>query len=233
MTDSKYIFFDCMETIVDLYELPTQSDYALWVFSNSKLEHYWNGFDDFWQKYSWCRKNISSCLQEHQEYEMKRRIESVVNMTDSINLEIKADITKKLYMHYWKTYKSQCYIKPEIKEVLSQLISKYKLGVVSNFMVKNGIEELLEINGVSDYFEFIITSINIGWRKPNSKIYKSAIENSGCPVEKIIFVGDDIENDYFAPRRMGMQSIFLDKEGLEVNVERVRDFKELEAKLLG
>ena len=47
MAAVKYIFFDCMETLVDLHELPSSSDYARWAFQGSGVEGYWRDFEDF------------------------------------------------------------------------------------------------------------------------------------------------------------------------------------------
>jgi putative hydrolase of the HAD superfamily len=234
MNQAIYIFFDCMETIVDLYELPNQSDYALWTFSDSEVEHYWSGFNEFLEKYDYSRKEMMSLIEANQEYEIINRIEMLVDRTESININYKHQITRRLYDNYWKTYKSKCYIKEEIKYVLSQLAKQYKLAVVSNFMVKDGIEELLKENGLRNRFEFVNTSINIGWRKPDPKIYEFSIQCAGCNPDQIIFVGDDYENDYLAPRRLGMKSIFLDKEGkTSTEIDKVIDFYELRNKLLG
>ncbi len=46
---------------------------------------------------------------------------------------------------------------------------------------------------------------------------------AGCGPEQILFIGDDEENDFAAPRRMGMQAILLDKKAGALK-ERVNDF---------
>lgn len=47
MERTKYIFFDCMETVIDLTELPTVNDYAYWTYHNSGVEEYWEDYNDF------------------------------------------------------------------------------------------------------------------------------------------------------------------------------------------
>lgn len=229
----KYIFFDCMETIVDLHILPKPSDYALWAFSGSGVEHYWNDFHEFLEKYEYATENIRSSIEAYQEYEMIERIQLVVEQTESIRSNIKHQTTRKLYDNYWKTYKSKCYVKDEIRTVLSQLARQYKLAVVSNFKVKGGIQELLEANGLNDLFEFVVTSVYVGRKKPDPGIYEYSIQSAACSPDQIIFVGDDYENDYLAPRRMGMKSLWLDKEGTaRAGTDRVIDFYELRSMLL-
>ena len=235
-SDIKYIFFDCMETLVDLHELPRDHDYALWAFNGSGVEHYWQDFDDFLKKYNESKIEIASVLDPNEEYEMIRRFEFVVERTDTIDIHLRHHVTTNLYDTYWSTYKSKCFIKEEILGILLDISKKYKLAVVSNFKIKDGIEELLRLNGASNLFEFVVTSIHAGWRKPSPKIYELAIQYADCTSEQIIFVGDDYENDYLAPKRMNMMSILLDKEthkndyGSEIS--KIKNFTELKSFLL-
>ncbi|WP_261305942.1 hypothetical protein [Paenibacillus andongensis] len=47
------------------------------------------------------------------------------------------------------------------------------------------------------------------------------------------FVGDDYENDFLTPQRMGMKSIFFDKYDTQrAGTERVSNFNELKTALL-
>ncbi|UNK16371.1 HAD family hydrolase [Paenibacillus sp. N3/727] len=233
MKNIKCIFFDCMETIVDLFELPTSSDYARWTYANSGVEHYWHNFDDFLEKYNIAKKSLSDSCDTYQEYELKQRIEVVVNTTESIKQD-KKEVTNRLYDNYWNTYKSKCFIKEEVRVAVLQLKEKYRLAIVSNFMVMNGIEELLIKTNMRNNFEFIVSSIGFGWRKPDPRIYKYAIDNSGCEAQEILFIGDDYENDYVAPRKSGMNSLWLNKfHKKRDDIDQVHDFYEITQKLLG
>ncbi|RXZ78839.1 HAD family hydrolase [Paenibacillaceae bacterium] len=232
MEPIKYLFFDCMETIVDLYELPSENDYAYWAYHQSGVERYWQHFDDFLARYNHTKQQMKDRLAVHQEYEMKQRIELLVSGTESI-IHNKQEVTDRLYNHYWETYKSQCFVKPDVKEVILQLKGRYRLAVVSNFMVENGIEQLLKDNGLSSHFEFIVTSINCGWRKPGDSIYRYAMSKAQCQANEILFIGDDYDNDYVAPRKHGMNAIWLDKLGVAKDgIDAVHHFSKLAGRLL-
>jgi putative hydrolase of the HAD superfamily len=234
--DIKYIFFDCMETIVDLYELPVESDYALWAFSGSGVESYWNDFDEFLMKYLDAKREHIRLLKPNQEYEMMKRLELVVARTDTISSISKMQVTKKLHKQFWTVYKSQCYVSDDIKRGLPALSERYKLAAVSNFMIQDGIEELLQLNEVNRFFDFVVTSIRVGWRKPSPKIYQVALHYAGCTPEQILFIGDDYENDYLAPRRMNMKSLFFEREYkgdyTEPGIDKINNFNELQSLLL-
>lgn len=226
----KYILFDCMETVIDLTELPTMRDYAFWAYYGSGMESLWDSFDDFLNDYIRARKSMNDKLPEKKEYEILERFKLVAGFNPVPDAVLTPDETaKRLYDNYWRNYVSKCYVKEDVKEVLERLSDKYLLGVVSNFMVEDGIEELLLKNGVKDYFKIIVTSVKEGWRKPNYKIYNTAIEKTGVDKEHIVFIGDDYINDFEGPESLGLKSVLLDRNNKYPQVvKRVRDFYQLE-----
>jgi putative hydrolase of the HAD superfamily len=61
-----------------------------------------------------------------------------------------------------------------------------------------------------------------------------SIEPIKCQPNEIIFIGDDYENDYIVPRRMGMSSIWLNKgQPKRREDDTIIDFNELKTILLG
>ncbi|WJH35543.1 HAD family hydrolase [Paenibacillus sp. CC-CFT747] len=232
MANIKYLFFDCMETIVDLYDLPQENDYALWAFKDSGVEHFWNGFSDFLNSHEKVKNEISYTLEPHQEYDLIRRFELLVQKNKTISIEKQTEVVNKLHANYWKTYQSKCFVKSEVRNILKELSKKYELAVVSNFKVNGGIEQLLQNNELGNVFKFVVTSINVGWRKPHHRIYEHATNLAGCSSSEILFIGDDYENDYKTPQRMGYKTIYLDKNGAKRSgIESVSNFYELQAVL--
>ncbi len=227
--NGKWLFFDCMETLVDLTELPQLKDYAMWAFDGSGEENLWSGFDNFFEHYIAARQSIAQEIYKDSEYEMLERMKriSALSLVDKPDAVIE-NTAHMLYTNYWKNYKAKCYVKNEVKNALDFLSKKFKLAVVSNFMVMDGIEELLIENEIFGYFDFVVTSIKTGWRKPNINIYNEAINKSGVNIEDITFIGDDYINDYITPREIGMRAILLDREQKHPEIaERVDSFEML------
>ncbi len=149
-------------------------------------------------------------------------------------LEMERDTSKRkevvglLLKSYWKNYRRRCYVADKVKKTLEYLNIKYTLGVVSNFKIKGGIEDLLRYTGIRSYFDFVINSAEQGWRKPHENIYLKAIKTSGFLSSEIIFVGDSFLNDYDGPRRVGIRSIFLDKKRcFDIDCKKIYEFTEL------
>lgn len=226
MSKISFILFDCMETLIDLTELPSITEYALWAFKDSGVEHIWNDFNEFLDDYKRSREIFKNRLPEYMEYEMYERFMFIVKEklegTDENKIH---ETAKHLYDNYWRNYKSKSYVRDDVEIVLHSLSKKYRLGVVSNFMVQDGIEELLSLNRLVKHFDFIVTSIKDRWRKPHSHIYESAVERTQTSLENILFVGDDYLNDYIGPKNMGMKAVLLDRYNKYPDLEnRIADF---------
>ncbi|MGI6669169.1 MAG: HAD family hydrolase [Acetivibrionales bacterium] len=229
MNNTEYIFFDCMETLVDLNKLPTLMDYAAWAYDGSGVENLWEDFDEFFRYYLLAKEELAAKLPEHADYDIKERFLHLVRLSlPGMPCEIMDTTAVTLFENYWRNYKAGCYVKEDVRMILPLLKKHYKMGVVSNFMVPGGIEELLERLELRDYFEFVVTSVAEGWRKPHKAIYQRALELAGTSPGQVVFVGDDYINDYSATKGMGMNAILLDRYNRRTELtDRVGNFYEL------
>lgn len=229
MGNIKYVLFDCMETLVDMTELPSLREYAFWAFEGSGNEHFWESFHEFYESYSEVREQTTRNHAQYREFTMSHRFEQIARrkLGNGCDPEVNKAV-QRFDSTYWSNYKSRCYVQEDIKAVLPVLAKSYRLGVISNFMIPDGIEELLEFTGIQGYFDFVITSVKEGWRKPHPILFKTAIQRSGVSPEEIIFVGDDIECDYYGARRVGINSCLLDRYRRYPEVDhRIESFNEL------
>lgn len=233
MDNIKCLLFDCMETLIDMREIPSSKEYALWAFEGSGNEMYWNNFEEFFKDYEYAKNILSEKFSDYTEYDMGERLKLVAKNKIPENDDRFENMIRSFLERYWERYRSKCYIRDEVKTVLLNLSKKYKLGVVSNFKVYGGIEELLKIAGISELFEIKIISVNVGWRKPSQNIYNFAKEKTGLNVTEILFIGDDFECDYIGPKKSGMKSILLDRHDNFVEItDRIKDFNQLEELLI-
>lgn len=228
-----FVLFDCMETLIDLSKLPNLRDYAAWGFYGSGVEELWEDFDGYFRTFLVAKAELSARLPEYADYEMKSRFFQIVRSSfPDMDYGRVDETAKRLYENYWKNYKAMSYVREDVREVLPELAKCFRLGVVSNFMVMGGIEEMLEMHGLIGNLEFVVTSVAEGWRKPHPAIYKKAVDSMGAFGGEIVFVGDDYINDFVKPGSMGMKPIFLDRYERHPEIaERVTDFYQLRDKL--
>ena len=87
----------------------------------------------------------------------------------------------------------------------------FKPFILSNFKVKSGIEHILEQFDLLKYFRWVLTSAEFGWRKPHPAIYQEAITRTSVSPRRILFIGDDPQNDFLTPIEQGMDAVVLDR----------------------
>lgn len=229
MREKKFLLFDCMETLVDLKKLPDIRDYAAWGFYGSGVEELWEDFDFYFRYYMLARAELSARLPENADYEMKDRFFQAVRLSfPDMDLGRAGEAADRINENYWRNYRGLSYVRDDVRAVVPLLAGRYRLGVVSNFMVTGGIEEMLELHGIRRYFEFVVVSVAEGWRKPHPAIYQKALENIGPFDGAVVFVGDDYVNDYVAPGKLGMKPVYLDRFDRHPELaDRVADFYQL------
>ena len=210
----KAIIFDCMETLIDMLEIPGEREYALWAYQGSGVEHYWIDFQEFYEDFLKMRQILKNRTPLLKEYDIQTRFKLIIDkkLGNRKGKEEERDwIAGKLFENYWTIYRDKCYVSKEVKATLAFLSKKYKLGLVSNFLVSNGIEELLIDNEIDNFFDFVVTSVNEGWRKPHPNIYKAALSRAGVSAAEVVFIGDDYINDFITPKQLGYQVILYDR----------------------
>jgi len=106
------------------------------------------------------------------------------------------------------------YIKPN-PDVIPTLIALRdegcKLGIVSNGRSVKQWEKLIRL-GLHHFFDAVIISEDVGSEKPQSKIFRVAIEELGVKPEETIYVSDDLETDVLGANKAGLISIRVIKQ---------------------
>jgi len=100
---------------------------------------------------------------------------------------------------------------PFTYEVLDYLKEKYHLHIITN-----GFEEVqyvkLEQSKLLHYFEQIVTSEQVGVKKPNPEIFRHALVKAFCKPDESVMIGDDLPVDILAAKAMGMHQVYFNPE---------------------
>lgn len=73
-------------------------------------------------------------------------------------------------------------------------------GIVSNIISKNFVPQLLKEYGVDRYMSCTVLSSEVGCRKPDARIFLSALERLGIEPAECAYVGDTISRDVIGAR---------------------------------
>jgi HAD superfamily hydrolase (TIGR01509 family) len=113
---------------------------------------------------------------------------------------------------------------PGVRDALDILKNEgLQLLVVSN---SNGsIEGIMSDLGVRDYFDKIVDSHNIGFEKPDYRLFKHALEISNAVPEHTLHIGDLYHVDVRGAWSAGVHALLLDPYGdwKDVDCERMPD----------
>ncbi len=120
---------------------------------------------------------------------------------------------------------------PNAHETLRYLQSKYNLHLISNGF-KEACEKKLAHSNLSNYFQTIVISENVGVNKPNPQIFHYAISNSSSVIDTSIMIGDNLDADIRGAQNVGIDAIFFNAIGAEKPADvryMIRDLGELES----
>ena len=86
----------------------------------------------------------------------------------------------------------------------------YRIGVLSNTAYRSSVVAgVLEDNGMADLVDAVVTSADVGYRKPDSRAYDAVVHAIGGERGLCYFVGDSRDRDHTGPLRYGMKGAFL------------------------
>ncbi|MBR4561347.1 MAG: YjjG family noncanonical pyrimidine nucleotidase [Bacteroidales bacterium] len=115
---------------------------------------------------------------------------------------------------------------PGTMELLDYLKPKYHLHLITN-----GFQEVqhtkLSGSGLEPYFETLTVSEEVGVKKPNPEIFHYALRKANATTEESIVIGDEMAVDIDGARAAGIDQIFFNPSGKEVEGERTFEVKDL------
>jgi putative hydrolase of the HAD superfamily len=88
---------------------------------------------------------------------------------------------------------------------IKELRSRYKTALLSN-IISGGLEARFPNNELSNYFDVVVASSNIGFAKPEARAYEITAEKLGVRLDECIMV-DDVEAYCLGAEGVGMQAI--------------------------
>lgn len=99
---------------------------------------------------------------------------------------------------------------PDRPGIVAALASQYRLAVVSNTHDRALVPAHLAAMGIAGHFDAVVTSIEVGWRKPHPAIYAAAMDQLGIKPAAAVFAGDTYDADFAGPARAGLTAYLID-----------------------
>ncbi|WP_134701620.1 HAD family hydrolase [Ammoniphilus sp. YIM 78166] len=111
------------------------------------------------------------------------------------------------------------YVYEETFHVLDQLKGKYQLLLLTNGSPDLQNEKLAGVPEIAPYFDEIVISGNFGKGKPDIALFEYALGLLNLSKDEVIMVGDKLTTDIMGASRVGMKSVWINRNGLERNPE--------------
>jgi putative hydrolase of the HAD superfamily len=126
------------------------------------------------------------------------------------------EVLIRLEESYWSpSLAAPATLNAEAPEVFQRLRERsLKIGLICNTGRGPGhaLRELIRREGVLDYFDATVFSDEVGYGKPDPRIFLTAAERLGLQPSNILHVGDNVENDVSGAQRAGMKTLLFEYE---------------------
>ena len=99
-------------------------------------------------------------------------------------------------------------LKPHALELIKIKGEQCQLSLISNFTYTLAIHASLKKLGISEFFDALVVSEEIGWRKPHRRIFQSALRKLRVAPAEAVFVGDSPTEDIRGARALGIRTGF-------------------------
>ncbi|MFQ5840718.1 MAG: HAD family hydrolase [Candidatus Methylomirabilales bacterium] len=103
------------------------------------------------------------------------------------------------------------------RPVLSRLAARFPLALVSNFDHAPTACGILERVGIASMFRTTLISATVGECKPRPGIFLRACHDLGLPPTRAVFVGDCQRVDVLGAKGVGMQVIWVNRDGVDLH----------------
>jgi HAD superfamily hydrolase (TIGR01662 family) len=134
-----------------------------------------------------------------------RRVLSDFGYPDPADALLRSALTEMyaVTQQYWK-------VEADAHQTLEQLKREgYRLGLVSNAGDDADVQRLIDNAGLRPYFDVILTSAAQGIRKPNPRIFWTALEDLNANPSQAAMVGDTLGADILGAKNAGVYSLWI------------------------
>jgi putative hydrolase of the HAD superfamily len=220
------IFFDIDGTLID--HKGAQNKAVERIRKKYFFDIFSKKFQENWSKFT--KKNW--LLFEKGEINFfDQKIARIKDTWKSFSKDINDKSAEKIINEYASDYELNLNSFPHVLPTLRYLFKKkYRLGIISNGSNSQQIKKLKKINAY-DLFEknLIVISENIGYAKPDVRIFSHAQTASRTNPAQIAFFGDDIDTDILPTKNLLWQVILVDYANVlsHLNFPRILSFKEI------
>ncbi|HEX7482579.1 MAG TPA: HAD family hydrolase [Candidatus Bathyarchaeia archaeon] len=107
------------------------------------------------------------------------------------------------------------------KKLVKQSKEQCKVALISNFTHAPVIYKSLRKMGISEFFNVVVVSEEVGWRKPSAKIFQTALNKLQIEPFDAVYIGDSPIEDIKGAKEAGLKTVFVPSQ-----FNKLKDLKE-------
>ncbi|MBI1337160.1 MAG: HAD-IA family hydrolase [Phycisphaera sp.] len=206
------ILFDLGDTLIQygqidhaqLFEIAARRTYRLWSRNQKRMPGYRRYYLHQWFAMHWGFLKMKLLRREMSAMRYIRRA------SRKLWLDAQDDgFYEELAWNWYKPLADVSHIEPDTVATIQLLRERgYRLGIVSNTFVPGFVlDRHLEMLGLLDAFPVRVYSCDVGYRKPDPRIFEEALRLLDVGPAEAIFIGDLLDADIHGSQRVGMVPI--------------------------
>ncbi|HIH73898.1 MAG TPA: HAD family hydrolase [Methanosarcina sp.] len=207
----KGVIFDCYQTLIDIHteehRIETYETVSAWLaYHGVKIKP-----EKLWDTYMF---KVHERMEDSKEIYPEVRVEDIFTEICRENAIWKID-EKALGIETSKVFRAASIRKlrpfPESVKLIEHCINTPKCIISNGQRVFSELE--LRFLGLYDYFDFVIFSSDVGYKKPDLRLFMTALKRMGLELEPkcVISLGDSYENEILPARKLGMRAMTIEE----------------------
>lgn len=222
MRNYKAFIFDLFDTLIDFDRSRLPEFSVDGEKHNSTFTPVYKVFGKYYQGYD-KHKFYDAFVTSYEEFQRLKSIdqkefyngERFKILMRSLGIELGSDVDRvvdEMVKAHMKSLSTAMEFPEENREVLDFLSDKNdRMAIISNFDYAPAAYDLLNKFDIRKYFERIIISAELGWRKPRPEIFLEALDLLNIRAVDALYVGDNYYADVVGAKSVGMDVIWVNR----------------------
>ncbi|KKF98767.1 HAD family hydrolase [Methanosarcina mazei] len=205
----KGVIFDCYQTLIDIHteehRIETYETVSAWLaYHGVKIKP-----EKLWDTYVF---KVEERMKDSKEIYPEIRVEEIFAEICQENSIWKID-EKSLGIETSRVFRAASIRKlrpfPQSIKLIENCINIPKCIISNGQRVFSELE--LRFLGLYDYFDFVIFSSDVGYKKPDLRLFMTALKKMELELEPkcVMSLGDSYENEILPARKLGMQAMTI------------------------
>jgi len=101
------------------------------------------------------------------------------------------------------------HLMPDVSEILSRIPVPMAVWANTRTATSSDLRQFLDRTGIGRFFTCVVTSVDVGFRKPAPQFFDFALRKCGLARDEVLFVGNQLNTDIAGGQSYGIRTVWL------------------------